>query len=140
MDYYLDHQNRDWPAQERFCRKLGITLCADSVEGNVFDFKRALLSCIVKPEYWKKVFPAFMEYCDCRLNMQILYGEADQVRTEKNTDLVDCILGQAEQSFLSEDPMDWPEVGGLISQKLLHLKYYEELRDPDVPDVPDAGL
>ena len=57
----------------------------------------------------------------------MLEREGDKIRTDKNRDMVAHFIRQAGLNLVQESPCDWSEIIGLQSQKLAHLRYYEDL-------------
>ena len=128
MPYCLDQQHEDWPAQQLFCRRLGITLCLEWERGEAFTLIKAARRYLIRqPWYWYRLIPALREYGDCKYHLAYLRREAGKVRTVRNRVLVEHILQQAAMNLVRESPENWPELGGLFSQKLAHLGYYDEL-------------
>ena len=117
---------KDWAAQERFCRKLGLSRAPDT-DKVAFGLTKAVFAHILrKPWQLYRLFPALVEYGDCKMYLVLLESEARKVRTPRNGDLVDHILMQGGRCLVRESPKDWPELCGLVVQKLSHLKYYDE--------------
>ena len=127
MIYYLDYKHKEWPAQERLCRDLGVS--HSRIKGNGADFHllKIVLSFLTrKPLSWYRLFSALGEYWDCKILIRYLEKEAAMVRTAKNKDLVESILRAAGKNLVVESREDWPELIGLFGQKLAHLRYYDE--------------
>ena len=118
-----------WPAQMRFCVRLGIPAWAMPEEGTSTHVRRRVITFLFhKPWLAYRLLPAYMEYCDCRLHMSLLQREANRIRTSSNNDLVDHILSQTGLHLIRESQRDWSELCGLASQKLMHLRYHEDMK------------
>ena len=130
MVLYLDGRDLDWPARALFCHKMGIDVSQTPEERNDTGLGRAVLFFLLaKPWFLYRLLPAYLEYCECKLHMHMLYQEADMYRTDENAGLVDHIVAQTGQSLVRESPKDWSELCGLAMQKLAHLQYHDDLKN-----------
>ncbi|MCL2166384.1 MAG: hypothetical protein FWH49_03750 [Clostridiales bacterium] len=80
-----------------------------------------------KPWLVLRFFSAVSEYYQCQLNILLLYKEADKVRTEENSSLLDRIIQNACDCLVRSAYEDWPELIGLSAQKIVHLAYHDDL-------------
>ena len=130
MIYYLDVRHKNWPAQERLCRSLGVSYSRIKGNGTVFTLKKAIMTYLAKkPLGWHLLFSVLDEYWECIIQLRILEKEAVKVNNDRNRYMIEQILRQAGQNLIHESPADWPELVGLYCQKLVHLRYYEEFAD-----------
>ena len=124
----INLQDTDSIAQERLCRRLGLPFSYIESRGGAFRMSQALLSFFLrKPWLGYRIFPALNEYWECKYYTGVLESEAEKVRTSKNDTLVNTILNCARQDLIREPLQSWPELIGLISQKLIHLRYHEDI-------------
>ena len=131
MEFYISDKDDNWPAQERLCRSLGISYSRANTESSAFHLRKAVFSYLIKkPLRLYRLLLLINEYWNCKLYLHVLKTDGDKVRTAQNKEIVDQILDQAGQNLVRESPDDWSEIVGLHSQKLAHLKYYEELIRP----------
>ena len=70
---------------------------------------------------------AIEEYYACLCYIRYLNQSAERVADAGNEDFVLRILEQGRVSLAHSQKEEWPELAGLWNQKLLHLRYYEEL-------------
>lgn len=140
MDFRLRRQHKFWPAQWRLCRHLGFEACYDG-DGDIgrkkggegiplFTVKKMVVQYLRQEPIWRwhHLFLAFEEYWECIAYLSFLQKEARLVKTPWNQTLVNQILEQGCRDFIREMPDCWPELTGLITQKLRHLMYYDELK------------
>lgn len=140
MEFRLRKQHKFWPAQWRLCRHLGFESCYDGDADFIgerggesiplFTIKKMVMLYLrQKPVWhWHHLFLAFDEYWECIAYLSFLQKEARLVKTSWNQALVNQILEQGYRGFVREGPDCWPELTGLITQKLRHLMYYDELK------------
>lgn len=129
MNFCLDRNSPGWPAQWRFCLALGLRPNFDGPPSEAFSFKKAIRSYLsARPIYqWGKVLQAIEEYYACLCYIRYLNQSAERVADAGNEDFVLRILEQGRVSLAHSQKEEWPELAGLWNQKLLHLRYYEEL-------------
>lgn len=128
MRFYLDCNNKNWPAQERFCRSLRISFSWMKGEGRPFSIRKAFIAYMLsQPWHGYRLVPAMEDYVCCNMYINSLYWEAENVRTAVNGEIVDHILMQAGRDLIRESPADWPEISGLATQKLHHLDYHDDI-------------
>lgn len=132
MTFYLDLTQRDWPAQERLCRDLGVSHSRIGGNGEAFRLKKVLLAYLAKkPLGIFRLLSILDDYWDCRIQLHILVDEAKKFDSERNRAMIEEIIWQAGQNLIRESPGDWPELVGLFCQKLAHLRYYDEFADKE---------
>ena len=128
--YYLDQNDKNWAAQERFCRRLGIPFSYAEEEGVDFHKNAAIFGLLIrKPWLVFRVFTVLNEYWTCRYYVDMIAREAKLLQTRENESLVESILHQVGLNLIFESPKDWSELMGLLSQKLVHLRYHLEIDD-----------
>ena len=128
----LDRNFSAWPAQWRFCLLLGCRPGFGQGEGGAteaFSFQKVIRSyASSRPFYqWGRILQAFEEYYACLCYIRFLEESARKVVNEENEALARRIVEQGRKAFARSEKRDWPELAGLWSQKLLHLRYYNEL-------------
>ena len=133
FDHVIDvNVDKYWAAQVCFCRVLGIPYhSATDPEGEFRVGKALACSLAYVPWRWLRLAAATGIYWECRLHIDMLCDEADQVRTESNAELTYQILDYTRFYLVKESTKDWPELGGLAIQKLRHLDYHEEIKTWD---------
>ncbi|MCL2121635.1 MAG: hypothetical protein FWH28_05230 [Clostridiales bacterium] len=80
-----------------------------------------------KPWLIFRLFSAVGEYYQCQFHILLLHKEADKVRTEQNSNLLDRIIHNAGECLVCSSCADWPELIGLSAQKIVHLAYHDDL-------------
>ncbi len=139
MDFRLQLQHKFWPAQWRLCRRLGFQPCYEGDAGAgeagkgeipLFRLKKVMVRYLRQEPVWRwhRLFLALEEYWECMSYLSFLQKEARRVIRPWNESLANQILEQGYRDFIREAPDYWPELTGLITQKLRHLKYYDELK------------
>ncbi len=129
MNLSLDRNFAGWPAQWRFCLALGYRPGFGGTPSEAFSFKKAVGGFLAEqPVYrWNKLFQALEEYYACLFHIRYLMQSAEKVAHEDNEAFIRQILEQSRVSLAKSAKEDWPELTGLWNQKLLHLRYYEDL-------------
>ncbi|MCL1849220.1 MAG: hypothetical protein FWF83_06090 [Clostridiales bacterium] len=128
MIYHIDHQDKEWAAQERLCRRLGVPFTYARGEGRPFDANKAVFAQLIrKPWLIFRAMTVSNEYWTCRYYIDLLRKEADYLQNSENYGMIINIMDQVGENLIHEQPKDWPEILGLISQKLQHLRYHHEI-------------
>jgi len=121
-------QDSDWAAQEYLCRRLGVSFSHTNENEKDFGTVKVMVSFLLrKPWLCYRLIPAINEYWECKYYIAVLQKDAVNIRTDINDGIVNYMLNQAWQDLIRESPVDWPELMGLVSQKLMHLRYHDEI-------------